>query len=95
MKEFFQRKENGLFLLIIAALLLFVSWQETQIANLQERMMYVEAARYDDQFAGLYWRATTVDEALEEQRKDIYHLQKRSADQEWRLMKLEWEIYGR
>ncbi len=95
MKDFFRRKENRIFLAVIAALIAFISWQETQIADLQERMMHVEASRYDDQLTNLYWHASTVDEKMEEYDKDIYHLQKKSADQEWRLMQVEWDVYGK
>lgn len=95
MRDFFRRKENRVFLGIIAALIAFISWEESQIADLQERMMHVEASRYDDQLTNLYWHAGTVDETLDEQEKDILHLQKKSADQEWRLMQLEWDAYGK
>lgn len=95
MKDFFRRKENRVFLLIIAALAAFASWQESQIADLQERMMHVEASRYDDQLTNLYWKGSLTDETMDEYGKDIYHLQKKSTDQEWRLMQLEWAVYGK
>ncbi len=95
MKAFFRRKENCLFLAIIAALLAFISWQESQIADLQERMMNIESSKYDDQLTNLYWKGGLVDDTLEEYGKDIYHLQKKSSEQEWRLMQLEWDVYGK
>lgn len=91
MKAFFQKKDNQILLAIIFLLVLFASWQESQIADLQERMMNIESARYDDQLTNLYWHAGTVDEKLKEMDKDIYHLQKRSTSHEWRIMDMEWE----
>lgn len=91
MKAFFQKKDNQILLTIIAILLLFVSWQESQIADLQERMMNMESSKYDDQLTNLYWHAGNVDEKLKEMDKDIYHLQKKSTSHEWRIMDMEWE----
>lgn len=91
MKAFFQKKDNQILLAIIAILLLFVSWQESQIADLQERMMNMESSKYDDQLTNLYWHAGNVDEKLKEMDKDIYHLQKKSTSHEWRIMDMEWE----
>ncbi len=92
MKEFFQKKENRFFLAVIAALIAFVSWQESQIADLQERMMNIEASRYDDQLSTLYWHAGVTDDKLEEYGKDLYHLQKQSTEQDWQIKKLQWGI---
>lgn len=91
MKAFFQKKDNQILLAIIFLLVLFASWQESQIADLQERMMNVESSKYDDQLTNLYWHAGTVDEKLKEMDKDIYHLQKKSTSHEWRIMDMEWE----
>lgn len=91
MKAFFQKKDNQILLAIIFLLGLFASWQESQIADLQERMMNIESSKYDDQLTNLYWHAGTVDEKLKEMDKDIYHLQKKSTSHEWRIMDMEWE----
>ena len=91
MKAFFQKKDNQILLAIIFLLVLFASWQESQIADLQERMMNIESSKYDDQLTNLYWHAGTVDEKLKEMDKDIYHLQKKSTSHEWRIMDMEWE----
>lgn len=93
MRSFFRSKENRPFLIIIAVLAGVISWQESQIADLQERMMYVEAARYADAITNLQWHAWTVDERLKEMDQDMYHLQKRSTDHDWRIMEMEWDIY--
>lgn len=91
MTAFFRKKDNRIFLAAIAALLLFCAWQESQIADLQERMMNVEASKYDDQLTNLYWHAGRVDDRLEEMGKDIYHLQKKNTEHDWRIMEMEWE----
>ena len=51
--------------LCVFLLLAFISWQQSLIADLQERMMNVEASRYDDQLNNIEWAATL---ALEQQR---------------------------
>ena len=66
--------------LCVFLLLAFISWQQSLIADLQERMMNVEASRYDDQLNNIEWAATLVLEQNKEQQKDIYSLQKSSAD---------------
>ena len=66
--------------LCVFLLLAFISWQQSLIADLQERMMNVEASRYDDQLNNIEWAATLALEQNKEQQKDIYSLQKSSAD---------------
>lgn len=95
MKAFFQNKGNRPFLVIIAVLIGVISWQESQIADLQERMMHIEAARYDDAITNLQWHAWSVDDRLEEMDKDVYHLQKHSTDHDWRIMEMEWDVYSK
>ena len=65
------------------------------IADLQERMMNVEASRYDDQLNNIEWAANTGTGANKEQQKDIYSLQKSSADYQFRIMELEWDVYDK
>lgn len=91
MNAFFQKKDNQILLAIILLLVIFASWQESQIADLQERMMNIESSKYDDQLTNLYWHAGNVDDKLKEMDKDIYHLQKKSTSHEWRIMDMEWE----
>lgn len=86
-----KEKSTRCLLLLIAGLILFCAWQESQIADLQERMMNVEASKYDEQFSGVYWRLGTMDEKFTEIGKDIHHLEKESTEHEWRIMNLEWE----
>lgn len=91
MGTFFKKKENKIFLLIIAALTIFCAWQESQIADLQERMMNVEASRYDEHVSNLWWKARATDEKLEEMEKDILHLQKSATEHSWRIQEIEWD----
>ncbi len=79
--------------LCIAVLIGVVSWQQSLIANLQERMMNVEASRYDEQLNNIEWMAQLSLEENKEQQKDIYTLQKASADYRFRIMELEWDLY--
>ena len=65
------------------------------IADLQERMMNVEASRYDDQLNNIEWAATLALEQNKEQQKDIYSLQKASADYQFRIMEMEWDVYDK
>lgn len=58
--------------LCVFLLLAFISWQQSLIADLQERMMNVEASRYDDQLNNIEWAATLALEQNKEQQKDIY-----------------------
>lgn len=88
----FPKEKSTVFLLaVIAGLAGFCAWQESQIADLQERMMHVEAAKYGEQLSGVYWRFSTMDEKFTEIGKDIHHLEKQSTEHEWRIMNLEWE----
>lgn len=57
--------------LCVFLLLAFISWQQSLIADLQERMMNVEASRYDDQLNNIEWAATLALEQNKEQQKDI------------------------
>lgn len=81
--------------LCVFLLLAFISWQQSLIADLQERMMNVEASRYDDQLNNIEWAATLALEQNKEQQKDIYSLQKASADYQFRIMELEWDVYDK
>lgn len=77
--------------LCILILILIISLQEAQIADLQERMMNVESSRYDDQLNDIRWEAELSLSQNKEQDKDIYTLQKHDADHEFRLKQLEWD----
>ena len=81
--------------LCVFLLLAFISWQQSLIADLQERMMNGEASRYDDQLNNIEWAATLALEQNKEQQKDIYSLQKASADYQFRIMELEWDVYDK
>ena len=73
MKEFFQKKENRFFLAVIAALIAFVSWQESQIADLQERMMNIEASFAEAEHrAGLADQETAVGHTGELKAEEIF-----------------------
>ena len=77
--------------LCVFLLLAFISWQQSLIADLQERMMNIEASCYDDQLNDIRYEAEEALRQNEEQGKDIYLLQKHSADHRFRLLELEWE----
>ncbi len=77
--------------LTILALSAMVIYQQTLIADLQERMMNVEASRYDDQLNDIRYEAELALRQNEEQQKDIYLLQKHSADHDFRIMEMEWD----
>ncbi|MDY6084938.1 MAG: hypothetical protein SPI25_06835 [Dialister sp.] len=77
--------------LCILILIILISLQESQIADLQERMMNVESSCYDDQMNNIRWEAESALEENKEQGKDIYTLQRHDADHEFRLKQLEWD----
>ena len=77
--------------LTILALTAMVIYQQTLITDLQERMMNVEASRYDDQLNDIRYEAELALRQNEEQQKDIYLLQKHSADHDFRIMEMEWD----
>ena len=81
--------------LTILALTAMVIYQQTLITDLQERMMNVEASRYDDQLNDIRYEAELALRQNEEQQKDIYLLQKHSADYDFRIMEMEWDSSGR
>mgnify|MGYP000009931775 CR=1 FL=1 len=93
-KTKFFRSENRYLYICILLLLAFISWQQSLIADLQERMMNVEASRYDEQLNNISWTARLALEENKEQQKDIYSLQKSSADYQFRIKELEWDLYG-
>ena len=80
--------------LTILALTAMVIYQQSLIADLQERMMNVEASRYDDQLNDIRYEAELALRQNEEQQKDIYLLQKHSADHDFRIMEMEWDSSG-
>lgn len=88
-------EKNGPLYLIMAALLAMVIYQQFLITDLQERMMNIESSRYDDQLNDIRWESETALSQNEEQDKDILQLQKHSASQNWRLMEMEWDTYGK
>ncbi len=57
--------------------------------------MNIESSRYDDQLNDIRYEAETALRQNVEQDKDIYLLQKHSADQQFRTMGLEWDVYGK
>ena len=81
--------------LTILALTAMVIYQQTLITDLQERTMNVEASRYDDQLNDIRYEAELALRQNEEQQKDIYLLQKHSADHDFRIMEMEWDSSGR
>ena len=94
-KEKVQWEKRKRWYLAIGLLLAIVVYQQFLIADLQERMMYIEASKYDDQLNDIRYEAETALRQNEEQQKDIYVLQKHSADQQYRTMGLEWDVYGK
>lgn len=93
--EKWQNHKISLLYILVILLLAMVVYQQFLITDLQERMMNIEASRYDDQLNDIRYEAETALRQNEEQEKDIHHLQKHSADQEFRLMEMEWDTYGK
>ena len=94
-KEKLDWERNRPFYLIMAVLLAMVVYQQFLITDLQERMMNIESSSYDDQLNDIRWEAETALSENREQEKDILQLQKHSATQNWRLMEMEWDTYGK
>lgn len=94
-KEKIKWPERKYLYLTILALVAMVSYQQSLIADLQERMMNVEASRYDDQLNDIRYEAELALRQNEEQQKDIYLLQKHSADHDFRILEMEWDQSGR
>lgn len=90
-KRKIQWGERKYLYLIMAMLLGMVIYQQFLISDLQERMMNIEASCYDDQLNDIRYEAEEALRQNEEQGKDIYLLQKHSADHRFRLLELEWE----
>ena len=94
-KETIKWQERKYLYLVMAVLLGMVVYQQCLITDLQERMMNIESSAYDDQLNDIRYEAETALRQNEEQDKDIYLLQKHSADQQYRTMGLEWDVYGK
>ena len=90
-KRKIQWRERKYLYLIMAMLLGMVIYQQFLITDLQERMMNIEASCYDDQLNDIRYEAEEALRQNEAQGKDIYLLQKHSADNRFRLLELEWE----
>ena len=93
-KEKADWRKNKPFYLALLVLAAVVIYQQFLITDLQERMMNIESSRYDDQLNDIRWEAEKALSQNEEQQKDILQLQKHSASHSWRLMEMEWDIYG-
>ncbi len=94
-KETIKWQDRKYLYLVMAVLLGMVVYQQCLITDLQERMMNIESSAYDDQLNDIRYEAETALRQNEEQDKDIYLLQKHSADQQYRTMGLEWDVYGK
>lgn len=94
-KEKIKWRERRSLYLVLAVLIGVVVYQQCLITDLQERMMNVESSAYDDQLNDIRWEAETALSQNKEQQKDIYLLQKHNADQEFRIMEMEWDGAGR
>ena len=88
-------KDKKYLYLALIALTGMTIYQQVLITDLQTRMMNIEASRYDDQLNDIRWEAETALSENREQEKDILQLQKHSATQNWRLMEMEWDTYGK
>lgn len=94
-KETIKWQDRKYLYLVMVVLLGMVVYQQCLITDLQERMMNIESSAYDDQLNDIRYEAETALRQNEEQDKDIYLLQKHSADQQYRTMGLEWDVYGK
>lgn len=88
-------KRNRLAASSMLLLLALVIYQQFLITDLQERMMNIEASRYDDQLNDIRWEAETALRENEEQQKDILQLYKHSTKHDWKIMEMEWDMYGK
>lgn len=86
------RRYRDVFLLLA---ILVILWQQCMIADLQERMMNIEASRYDEAINQVEWEALTALEENKEQDKDIYQLQKITNDDHFRIKEIEWTLFGK
>lgn len=77
-------------LLFIA--LFIILWQQLMIADLQERMMNMESACYDDSVNQVQWMAEKALNENKEQQKDIYELQKTLNDDHFHIKEIEWQL---
>lgn len=94
-KETIKWQDRKYLYLVMVVLLGMAVYQQCLITDLQERMMNIESSAYDDQLNDIRYEAETALRQNEEQDKDIYLLQKHSADQQYRTMGLEWDVYGK
>lgn len=94
-KETIKWQDRKYLYITVVLLIAMVVYQQFLITDLQERMMNVESSAYDDQLNDIRYEAETALRQNEEQDKDIYLLQKHSADQQYRTMGLEWDVYGK
>lgn len=94
-KETIKWQDRKYLYITVVLLIAMVVYQQFLITDLQERMMNVESSAYDDQLNDIRYEAETALHQNEEQDKDIYLLQKHSADQQYRTMGLEWDVYGK
>lgn len=92
-KDYWNR--NKPLCIVVILLAVMVIYQQFLITDLQERMMNMEAQKYDDQLNDIRWEAETALSQNEEQQKDIIQLQGHTTKQEWRLMEMEWDTYGK
>ena len=94
-KETIKWQDRKYLYITVVLLIAMVVYQQFLITDLQERMMNIESSAYDDQLNDIRYEAETALRQNEEQDKDIYLLQKHSADQQYRTMGLEWDVYGK
>lgn len=94
-KETIKWQDRKYLYITVVLLIAMVVYQQFLITDLQERMMNVESSAYDGQLNDIRYEAETALRQNEEQDKDIYLLQKHSADQQYRTMGLEWDVYGK
>lgn len=87
--------KNNILKIIILILIMIIIFQQTQITDLQERMMNIESSKYDEQLNDIRWEAESALTENKEQEKDIRALQKQNTEDHFNILRLNWDFYGK
>ena len=72
-----------------------IFWQECRIDDLEQRIASVEQQDYYNWVNYVQWEADTNKEKLKEHDTILYRLQGHTEDLQFRVMELEWDLYGK
>lgn len=87
--------KDNILKIIILILIMIIIFQQTQITDLQERMMNIESSKYDEQLNDIRWEAQSALTENKEQEKDIRALQKQNTEDHFNILRLNWDFYGK